>query len=281
LWQEIIQQEGEEMKRNGNLWNAVVVFFLVAIFIGLGMGWAYSIYQPQLKTLNKQLRSIANNNAILRAKIAELQKPEGWYWDELERLNRQNDNLNEQLRIASIRQRLMERDFKRKIIAIADNYADAFIEEQDKSEALSKQIDTLIAEKRKLNAQLSKEAFDWMVGKPFKSQDELVRFLADDDTDKLTYDDEGSFVCVEYTTLLMRNAAVEGYRIYPTLVAFIDGKTITSLHTMDFAVVEVRDDDGKVYEVVYLIEPQNDQWWQFGIWDEPDSWQMELYPWLP
>jgi len=275
------------MRRTIVLLAVLLLFICGAIFNSY---YYYDRYYNALTDYNTQLERVAflekaeayqaRANIILRetqtSKVMQLENRINslrWMVDSKDRAYRNQIWLLERANF------WLAKNYEDKLKDIADEY-DA------KARTLISENNLLKDEISELNNELSKKLFDWFTGEHPISQDQLIQFLVNDDTDKTLYDDAGDdWVCVEYTTLLMANAAEEGIRIYPTIVWFIDSRTYTVIegHTMNFAIVESTLDDGTVVEMLYLIEPQSDQWWHFGIWRDKSTWELpaKLFPMLP
>lgn len=116
----------------------------------------------------------------------------------------------------------------------------------------------------------------------FANRDQLLKFLLEDDTDKLPYK-LTEWVCSDYVFLLMRNAAQQGFRLYPVLVYNITGYgEITSAHLMCLAVAPTYIDAEKgIQKALYLVEPQTDEIWGAGLLYDESSWVRKIYPFLP
>jgi hypothetical protein len=154
-------------------------------------------------------------------------------------------------------------------------------ERQDFFEFAEEWIERLfndIEELKKLNADIwGKEGL-----KDFESMEDLYRFLADDNTDKLEWTESGKWVCTDFALQLSKNAAKQGYRLYPTLVIGHNGNQITSLHVMNFAIVEKFMPSWGKDKFVIIVEPQTDEAYVFGrVLDDPSKWRTKWYKFLP
>ena len=164
------------------------------------------------------------------------------------------------------------------------------------------QQDRLEFEKQKRELELEREAIlnaqakmaeelekVWGRGelKDFGSMENLLLFLAEDKTDTLQYyleeSDKGrEWVCTHYSMALMRAAAFQGYRLYPTLVFLMCGNQFYGSHMMCFAIIEKEDiEDKRVYKHIVMIEPQTDEVLLLGKLYDTETWVKKWYKFLP
>lgn len=168
-----------------------------------------------------------------------------------------------------------ERIFERAVAKNKDYYEGRIEQLDTKVKALDEQVELL--QKQMVGEVMG----EWGGLRDFNSFEELMRFLIEDETDKLKYAEE-AMDCDDYTALLIRNAQVKGFRLYPIRWAFIEGQHINPMvHRLCEAIVEETMPDGKTARWLVWIEPQSDEWLKIGLEDEPSSWREKIIPFLP
>jgi len=232
------------MKKNGLFRTLVCGVCLVAIFCSSSYIYIESVFKPQIDSLTSSRASLE----LLSAKFVQLNVKTGWYWDEIERLNAQAATLEEKALIAKIQLRVWERQTKREIIAIVEAYDESFAEAEAESDAL-------LRENRELKVQLKKELRgEWAGLRDFENRAEFFDFTTSWNS-AIIYK-ETDFDCTEYSYMLMRDAAEEGFRLYPMILFELEGNRVVSSHLLCMAVVH-ETIQGIEDDWIYALEPQH------------------------
>jgi len=184
-------------------------------------------------------------------------------------------NLEDQLFERNKELATKERAYQRAAEKSKDFYMGRIEQLSDSVTALKKQV-----------AGLQKQRVDEVKGKwgglrDFHGFEEWQRFVMEDRTDKLQYAEE-ILDCEDYVAIFTRNAALEGFRVYPLRWVFIEGNRISPfVHRMCEVVVIETMPDGKVARWLVWYEPQSDEWLKIGLEDDPSSWRDKIIPFLP
>jgi len=115
----------------------------------------------------------------------------------------------------------------------------------------------------------------------FESKEALLLFLASDNTDKLEWTDTSKWVCTDFALQLMKNAAKEGYRLFPCLMWAYEGNTIVSAHYANIAHVDMFLPGHGEDSFIIAVEPQTDEIFIVGRTLDPTSWRTYFYPMFP
>jgi len=119
-------------------------------------------------------------------------------------------------------------------------------------------LDTVQAKLEEKEAELAELQINYdglMAGHGYTIKDpsyrDLMRFLAEDDTDKLTYI-EGEYECTEFATTLCNRAEDEGIRSGYVTISFPDGKghAIVAFNTIDKGLIYIEPQHDDLVEIV-------------------------------
>jgi len=152
--------------------------------------------------------------------------------------------------------------------------------------SIMERIELKEQEATKLREQLNSMLREpWGTGelRDFESMDELLIFLANDDTDKMEYvgNEEVKYVCSHFSFTLMHNAEKQGYRIYPVLMYAMHGYQIVSSHMMCFAVCNKYISGVGEKRFLVAIEPMTDEVTIVGSVYDDRTWIDKWYKFLP
>lgn len=152
---------------------------------------------------------------------------------------------------------------------------------EDALDKLERRLEATQTEVGELREQLNVEAMNWGDARDFNSFEEFQEFIWADQTNKLAYDID-TFQCDNYLETLIRNAAIEGFRLREVWMFLSDGNQIYSWHVLCQAIIRnYTFQGGEVGDVVVVVEPQTDEWFIVGVVDRPETWRSKIIPFLP